>query len=95
MKQLKSLKPSMREKKRYLFLEGNFTKKDVEEAIMNYIGILGYSKATPIWISKDILSVNRGELEKVKASLVFLEGIKLKKISGTIKGLGKVKPIQN
>lgn len=77
----------MRENKRYLLIESNYTQKEIEDAIIKYIGILGYSKATPIWVSKNILSVNREEIEKVKASLVFLENLKIKKISGTIKGL--------
>ena len=39
---MKSLKPSMREKKRYLFVKGKIN--DVEKAIFEGIGILGMSK---------------------------------------------------
>ncbi|MFA5019625.1 MAG: hypothetical protein WC533_00850 [Candidatus Pacearchaeota archaeon] len=86
---MKPLNPSFREKKRYLLLEGNFTKKQVEEAIMRYIGILGYSKASPAWISNKILSINRSEINKVRGSFVLNTSIKVKKVSGTLKGLKK------
>jgi len=86
---LKILKPTFRENNRYLLLKGAFTKKQVEDAIMNYIGVLGYSKASPQWVSKNILAVNRKELDKVKASFVFAKNIDVSKVSGTIKGLGR------
>ena len=84
---LKILKPSMRDKKRYLFLEGKFTKKEVEGAILKYIGVLGFAKASPMWISDKILAVNRKEIDKIRASLVFLDGLKIAKVSGTLKKL--------
>ena len=80
----KSLKPSLRENKRYLLT--NSSKENVEKAILGYVGILGYGKAAPIFV-KNILGVNRKELEKVKAALL-LAGIQVKKVSGTLKGLG-------
>ena len=86
---MKPLKPSMREKKRYLFIEGTYSQKEINEAIMKYIGVIGYSKACPIWIEKNVLSVNREEIEKVKASLVFLKKLKIKKVSGTIRQVKK------
>jgi len=87
--QMKSLKPSMREKKRYLKLSGSFTKKDVEKAILNYIGVLGYAKACPRFISGKVLAVNRGEVDKVRASFALVKAISVVKVSGTLKGLGK------
>jgi RNase P/RNase MRP subunit POP5 len=84
---LKILKPSMREKKRYLMLSGNFTKKEVESAIKEYIGVLGYAKASPMWISSNVLAVNRKELNNVRASFVLTKNISVLKVSGTLKGL--------
>ncbi|MEA3330053.1 MAG: hypothetical protein U9Q06_04895 [Nanoarchaeota archaeon] len=84
---MKLLKPSMRERKRYVLLKGNFTRKQVENEIMKYIGVLGYSKASPMWISGKILAVNRGSLNKVRASFVINENISVAKVSGTLKGL--------
>ena len=84
---LKSLKPSMREKKRYLLLSGNFTKDDVEKAILDFVGVLGHAKASPMWISKNILSVNRKEIDRVRASLAYNGKIKITRVSGTLKAL--------
>lgn len=85
---LKSLKPSMREHKRYLYLKGDFTRDDVERAIMDFIGTLGYAKANPMWISDKILAVNREAVDKVRASFVIYEKeIEVIRVSGTIKKL--------
>jgi len=82
-KKEKNLKPSMRENKRYLLIDAS--KEEVEKAILDYLGILGYSKAGVSWMS-NILAVNRESLEKIRASL-GLAGIKVKRVSGNIKGL--------
>ena len=82
----KKLKPSMRENKRYLLAEAS--KEQVEQAILDFIGVLGYAKAGAMFPSAGILAVNREALDSVRASLV-LAGIKIKRVSGTIKGLGK------
>ncbi len=84
---MKILKPSMRDKKRYILLKGKFTKKQVEDMILKYIGILGFSKAGMIWISPKILAVNRKELNKVRASFVLTNNVQVEKVSGTLKGL--------
>ncbi len=84
---MKPLKPSMREKKRYLLLKGDFTKKEVEDAIMKYVGILGYAKASPIWISKNILAINRSEINNVRGAFVLTNNISVSKVSGTLKKL--------
>lgn len=65
------------------------TKKKIEKAILNYLGILGYAKAGVMFVRKSnkmILAVNRKQLEGVKSALA-LSKIPIKKISGTIKGL--------
>lgn len=83
-KKEKRLKPSLRENKRYLEIE-NFDKEKIEKAILDYVGILGYGKASPIWV-RNILAVNRAEVDKIRASL-GLAGIRVKRVSGTLKGL--------
>jgi len=82
----KKLKPSHRENKRYVLFEGK--KEDAEDAILKFIGVLGYGKAGVVFVGDNILAVNREEVDKVRASLV-LAGIKVKRVSGTIKGLGR------
>ena len=44
------LKPSMLENKRYLLLDANASKEEIETAILNYIGVLGWAKASPVFI---------------------------------------------
>lgn len=91
---LKSLRPSMREKKRYLLVEGKNLKENIEKSIFDFIGILGMSKAGLKFIKtkKDsaIISVNRESLNHVRASFaVFHDRINVKKVSGSLKGLRK------
>ena len=89
---MKPLKPSMKEKKRYLLLTGKNLKLNVENAIKEFIGVLGLSKASPIWIKENILCVNRKSLDHVKASFaMWPEKIEVLRISGTLKGLEKKK----
>jgi len=83
------LNPTMRENRRYLLLETSTTKEDIEKAILDYIGILGYSRASPVFMPGNILAVNREVLNEVRAALALSEKkIVVKKVSGTIKGLG-------
>jgi len=91
---MKPLRPSHREKRRYLLLTGkDASQKNVEEAILKFIGILGFAKASPQFIKTNeagiIMSINRSELEKVRASFLLSgKDINIKKVSGLI---GKLK----
>lgn len=89
---MKSLKPSMRENKRYLLIEGKNLKENIEKAILDFIGVLGMSKTGLSWIKADknsaIISVNREMVNSVRASLcVWPEKMTVKRVSGTLKGL--------
>ena len=91
---MKSLKPSMREKKRYLLLNGKNLKKNVEKSILEFIGVLGMSKVGLSWIKSTstsaIICVNRKSVDHIRASFaVYADKISVKKVSGTLKGLGK------
>jgi len=89
MKRLR-LRPSARDKRRY-FLVGASNAK-VEKAILDYIGILGFGKSAYMFVKKvGVKSVGSclvKSLEDVRAALAFA-GIKIEKVSGTLKGLGK------
>ncbi len=88
---MKSLKPSMREKKRYLLLHGNDLKKNVKKAILEGIGVLGYSKTGFTWIKENIIAVNRESLNEVRACFaIFPEKISVERVSGSLKKLGKL-----
>ncbi len=89
---MKSLKPSMREKKRYMFVRGEDLRKNIEKAILEFTGVLGLSKTGLEFIKSDrnsaIISVNRESVDSVRASLcVFPREIEVKMVSGTLKGL--------
>ena len=87
------LKASDRIKARYLLLEAE-SKDEVERAILDYIGILGWARAAPFFVKNDekqiILSVDRREVDNIRAAFeLFPEKIKVLRVSGTLKGLKK------
>lgn len=91
---MKPLKPSMRENKRYLLVRGKNARKNIEKAILDFVGILGMSKVGLNWIKSErnsvIVSVNRKIVDSVRASIcVFPEKMEVVKVSGTLKGLGR------
>jgi len=91
---MKSLKPSMRENKRYLLIQGESLRKNVERAILDFVGVSGMSKAGLNWIKENkdsaVISLNRGAVDSIRASLaVFPKKIEVKKVSGTLRGLSK------
>ena len=91
---MKPLKPSAREKKRYLLVTGKDLKTDVEKAILDFIGVLGMSKCGLSWIKNDknsaVICINREMVDFVRASLcVWPKKMSVEKVSGTLKCLGK------
>lgn len=87
---MKSLKPSMKENKRYLLVKGAVS--DIERAILDFTGSLGMSKTGLSWIKKDANSaticINRESVDSVRAGLVvWPKKIEVLKVSGTLKGL--------
>ncbi len=91
---MKPLKPSMKERKRYLLIKGKNLKTNIPKAIHDFIGVLGMSKVALSFIKsgKDsvVISINREMLDSVRASLcVWADKMSVEKVSGTLKGLGK------
>ena len=89
---MKALKPSSREKKRYILVKGKTT--DIEKCILEGIGILGMSKTALKFIEKKgeraIISVNRGAIDSVRACFaIWPEKIEVERVSGTLRALGK------
>jgi len=85
------LKPSARAKKAYILLEAK-SRCEVEKVVLDYIGILGWTKASPIFVEggkkegRIILAVNRDEINEIRAAFEASNlGIKVLKVSGTIK----------
>jgi len=91
---MKALKPSHREKKRYLLVKGaGVSKKSIDDAILEYVGVLGYAEASPQVIKSSkgsvVLAVNRGSLERVRAGFLMSgKDLQVVKVSGAV---GKVK----
>ena len=90
---MKALKPSHREKRRYLLISGKDTSmKSFDEAVLAFVGILGYAKASPMLVKasggKIIVSINRSELEKIRASLMLSgKDMRVERVSGMINKL--------
>ena len=89
---MKSLKPTMRENKRYLLVVGKSPKENIEKAILDFLGVLGMSKTGFGFVKSErdstIIYVNREMLNEVRAAIcIFPEKMEVKKVSGTLKGL--------
>jgi len=86
MKPIKiKLLPSLKEKKHYLVFKGD--RKAAENAMFEYLGILGMAKSAAqiIGMKKDrgIIMFNREFTDEIRAALAF-SGIHTLGISGTI-----------
>ena len=87
---MKPLKPSHREKKRYLLIKGkDANKKNIEEVILEFIGVLGFAESCPEVIKSNknsiILSINRKSLDKIRTSFVMSKkDLKIVKVSGAV-----------
>ncbi len=90
---MKALKPSHREHKRYLLVSGkDADQKNIDEAVLRFVGILGYAKASPSVVkskgNKVILAINRSELDKIRASLMLSgKDMHVERVSGMINKL--------
>jgi len=93
---MRALKPSHREKKRYLLISGkDASMKEIEEAILKFVGILGFAKASPMFVKlekpkqgKIVISINRSELEKVRSSFLLSgNDLRIERVSGAINKL--------
>ena len=88
---MKLLKPSHREKKRYLLIEGgDANKRAIEKVILGGIGTIGYAKASPQMIkstaNKCILAINRESLDNIRACFLLSgKKVQIKKVSGSLK----------
>jgi len=85
-------RPSSRLKRRYLLVAGS--RETLEKAILDYLGILGWARAVPAFQQATenewIVAVNREELTHVRAAFALsADKIEVKRVSGTLKGLGK------
>ncbi|MAE50038.1 hypothetical protein CMI48_04410 [Candidatus Pacearchaeota archaeon] len=85
-------KPSGKVHRRYLLIKG-VSEKNIREAILEFVGVLGFAEADPQFVrklkaSEVVLAVERGALVKVRAALAASGVGEVVKVSGTLKGLG-------
>ncbi len=85
-------KSSARVNNRYFLIRGK--KEEIEKAILDYIGILGWARAAPRFIKTDgekiILVIDRNEINDVRAAFVLCaDKIEVLRVSGTLRGLEK------
>jgi len=91
---MKPLKPSHREKKRYLLIKGkDANRKNIGEVILEFVGVLGYAEVCPHFIKSGkgnvVMAINRKSLDKVRTSfLISGKDLQVVKVSGSV---GKVK----
>jgi len=89
VKRLK-LRPSARDKRRYFLVRAS--NAEVENAILDYVGILGFAKAAYLKVvTKEFPGMLVGSclvksLDEVRAALA-LAGTSVERVSGTLKGL--------
>ena len=84
------LSPSARDKRRYFLVRAS--NERVEKVILDYVGVLGFSKSayrevvTKDFAGKLVGSCLVKSLDEVRAALA-LAGIRVERVSGTLKGL--------
>ncbi len=87
------VKPSAGARKTYLLI-GAKNRKEIESIILDYIGVLGWAKASPMFVEGGkkegmlVLAVNRSEVNSIRAAFEASPfRIKILRVSGTIKGV--------
>jgi RNase P/RNase MRP subunit POP5 len=90
---MKPLKPSHKERKRYLLVKGKDVSKDnIEKIILEFIGVLGYAEAGIIFVKINkasvIIAINREAVDKIRTSfLMSKKDLNIVKISGSVKNV--------
>lgn len=90
---MKSIKPSHRERKRYLLVKGNdVSKNSIEKTILEFIGVLGYAESGVTFVKVNkasvIVAVNRDAVEKIRSSfLMSKKDLNIVKVSGSVSNL--------
>lgn len=92
---MKKLKPSIRENRRYLVISGEGNLENLfKQAILNFLGELGYANASPILIKRQngsiIVSVKREHVNQIRSAVCLSKNnLMVKNISGTLKALSR------
>jgi len=92
---IKNLIPSLREKKRYIAIKmiKNNSHKDIRNCLKEYNGVFGVSEMNLSFVKLNdmkidnwcVVRVSPQSVDKVKASLCFLDNASVEKVSGSLK----------
>ena len=91
MMKMKRLLPSLREKKRYIVFEAKVSKMAIDNALKEFLGILGMSKVNPLVMedkfknNKGIIRINHAYKDEVITALSLIKGLKVISVSGILK----------
>ena len=81
------IKSSARANRRYLLIRGR--KEDVELAVTEGTGSIGWAKAAPVFLDAKegwtILCVDRKEVDNIRAAIELFGKAEIKRVSGTIR----------
>ena len=82
-------KSSQQLKRRYILFSSS-DKERIKNILLDYLGILGWAKASPIFVEDNILAVSNKSVDDIRASFELSnERIRIIRVSGTLKGLSK------
>jgi RNase P/RNase MRP subunit POP5 len=74
--------------RRYVLFSGG-SKEEMKKVLLEGLGVLGWARASPMFVSEKVIAVRRESLNDVRACLELMDcRMKIVKVSGTIKGLG-------
>lgn len=77
--------------RRYLLVKG--TIPNARQAIIDYVGILGWARASPVFMNHKlgtIVAVNRSEAHHIRAAFALApHSLPVLAVSGTLKGVEK------
>lgn len=80
-------KPCERIHRRYVLFSGG-NKEEMKKILLDGLGILGWAKAAPMFVSEKVVAVRRESLDDVRACLEIMDcRIKILRVSGTLRAL--------
>jgi len=80
----KYLRPTLREKKRYILFTTKANKDKVKEVLFSFLGTYGYGKAGIIFVKDNVIRVSTKWKDQVITALGLIKDLKIIKISGIL-----------
>ena len=80
----KYLRPTLREKKRYILFETKRDEKYIKKILLEFLGEYGYGKAGIIFVKPNIIRVSTKWKDQTITALGLIKDLKILKISGIL-----------